>query len=253
MNLLKEAFFRLATKPALPPDRASILMYHSVSAGADYFMNVEPKDFERQMAYLAEKKTPVIAFGELVRRLHSNQPLGGAVVLTFDDGYRDNYTVAFPILKKYGFPATIFVTTDMIGKVDKRNLARLSIEEIKEMEASGLIDIEPHTKTHPKLATLFATVAEQEIQGSKHAIEEVLGKSALIFAYPYGNFNDETERLVRDAGFVAAVSVGEGTVHAKSDSYRLPRNSIDRSTTFAQFKGKISTTIDLYVRLKTFL
>ena len=253
VNLLKEAFFRFSSTRPLPQDRAAILMYHSVSPGVDYFMNVEPDDFERHMAYLAEQKITVIALSELVARLKARKPLGGTVVLTFDDGYRDNYTVAFPILKKYGFPSTIFVTTDMIGKTDKRGLERLSVAEMKEMHASGLIDIEPHTKTHPKLATLPDDVAREEILGSKRAIEEMLGTSPRLFAYPYGSFNDSTECLVSACGFDAAVSVPEGTIGPENSLYRLPRNSIDTSTSFAQFKGKVSTAIDRYQKLKQFI
>src|SRR3989344_9554004 len=192
VNLLKEAFFRFSSTRPLPQDRAAILMYHSVSPGVDYFMNVEPDDFERHMAYLAEQKITVIALSELVARLKARKPLGGAVVLPFDDGYRDNYTIAFPLLKKYRFPATIFVTTDMIGKTDKRGLERLSAAEMKELHASGLINIEPHTKTHPKLAKLSDQDARAEIEGSKKAIEQLLGTDTKLFAYPYGNASDAT-------------------------------------------------------------
>ncbi|HEY4516838.1 MAG TPA: polysaccharide deacetylase family protein [Candidatus Paceibacterota bacterium] len=250
MNLLKEAFFLLAAKPPLPLDRAAILMYHSVSAEADYFFNVESDDFERQMSYLAQAQQSVIALSELVRRLQTGESLGGSIVLTFDDGYRDNYDIAFPLLKKYEFPATIFVTTDMVGECDKRGMQHLSAEEMSEMHASGLINIQPHTKTHPKLATLSEMAAREEILGSKRAIEELLGKSPRLFAYPYGSFSEATQRLVGACGFDAAVSVDEGTVGQESDLYRLPRNSIDRSTTFAQFRGKVSTTIDQYYQLK---
>lgn len=253
MSNLKEAFFRIPGTPRLPQDRAAILMYHSVSANTDYFMNVLPNDFEKQMAYLAEKGIRVVRLRELVELLTTRKPLGGVVVITFDDGYKDNCTTAFPVLQKYNFPATIFVTTGMIGKIDKRNLERLSVDEMKKMEESGLVDIEPHTKTHPKLATLFATAAEQEIQGSKRAIEEMLGKTANFFAYPYGNFNEETKCLVQNAGFVAALGVEEGTVKEDSDLFALPRNSIDGSTTIAQFRGKASMRIDRYQKLKQFI
>lgn len=250
MSILKEAFFRIPGASRLPKNRAAILMYHSVSAGADYFMNVEPRDFEKHMAYLAEQKIPVIELSELVRRLKEGKPLGGAVALTFDDGYRDNYTTAFPILKKYRFSATIFVTTDMIGKTDKRGMRRLSTEEMKEMYASGLITISPHTKSHPKLAQLSDADARAEIEGSKKVIDQLFGMDAKLFAYPYGSANDTTKQIVEQRGFEAAVSVREGTVGPESEFLFLPRNSIDRSTTFAQFRGKVSTAIDHYHTLK---
>lgn len=188
MNILKDALLGGLSFLGLPKDRAVILMYHSVSTGIDDFMNVEPKNFERQMKYLADSKRSVISLSELVRRFKNKEPLGGSLVLTFDDGYRDNYEVAFPTLKRHKFPATIFVTTGLIGKSDKRALPRLSVEQLKEMESSGLIDIEPHTVSHPKLATLNAADAKKEIDDAKKTIEDMLGKKAVHFAYPYGSY-----------------------------------------------------------------
>lgn len=244
-QFIKNLFFTLVRVP-LARNRASILMYHSISEGPDYFACVRPAEFERQLSYLAEKNIPVLSLGELVRRLTAGEPLDGAVVITFDDGYRNNYTAAFPALKKHRFPATIFVITNCIGKKDARELEHLSIAEMKEMEESKLISIEPHTVSHPKLAKLSSSDAREEIGQSKSEIERLLGKSATLFAYPYGNFGDETIAAVKECGLVCAVTAEGGTVSRGSDIFQLPRNSIDSSTTFAQFKGKISRAVDLY-------
>lgn len=244
----KDLFFRLAPK-GLPTDRASILMYHSVS-DSDSFSSVPLRSFESQMAHLAKTKRPVISLAELVTRLKEKKPLSGSIVITFDDGYRDNYTNAFPILKRYGFPATIFMVTDLIGRTGERGMTYLSLQELKEMAVSGIVSVEPHSKSHPKLSTLSAPQAREEIEGSKKTLEGLLGKSARTFAYPYGNFNDETVNIVKEADFKAAVSVKEGTVRANADLFRLKRNSIDNSTTLAQFKGKISRAVDIYEGLK---
>lgn len=244
-RLLKELFFRLAPSGPLPQDRASILMYHSITDRAGHFNSVAPRAFEQHLAHLARHNVPVIPLGELVRRLQQRIPLGGAVAITFDDGFRNNFQHALPLLKKYGYPATVFVVTDRIGTTDaKRGLEYMSADEIKEMEASELIAIEPHTMSHPKLAALAAAAARNEIEGSRTHIESLLGKRAALFAYPYGNFSDETARIVSECGYDAAVTVEEGTVGPDAPLYRLPRNSIDASTTLAQFKGKISTAID---------
>jgi len=252
-TFLKDTLFRLLSLVAPRiADRASILMYHSVGDRADYFNNVSPRAFERQMAYLAHSGRRVISFAELVRRLDRRETLDGAIVITFDDGYEDNYVNAFPVLKSYGFPATIFVATDLIGDADKRGIQRLSPAQLREMHASGLIAIEPHTKSHPKLSQLDERATREEIQGSMMAIEDLLGKKTTVFAYPYGNYNDMTVRIVQESGMAAACTVEEGTVSAESDPYRLPRNSVDRSTNMAQFRGKVSRVIDLYVRIKKF-
>lgn len=250
MNVLKDALLGGLSYLGLPRDRAVILMYHSVSSGVDYFANVEPKDFGRQMKHLADTNRPIVSLAELIRRLKTGEPLGGAIAITFDDGYRDNYETAFPILRRYGFPATIFVTTDLIGKTDKRNLPRLTGEQMKEMQASGLIDIEPHTRSHPHLSRLAEPEARAEILGSKEAIEQMLGKQCLYFAYPYGDSSDAVKSFVASIGFDAAAGVKEGTVTKESDLVDLPRVSIDASTTHAQFRGKSSHAIDLYQYLK---
>ena len=247
-NLFKEIFFRLAPKFSLPKDRASILMYHSISDRKDYFSAVLPEIFNKQMAYLAAKKREVIPLAELVRRARAHEPLGGSVVLTFDDGYRDNYMTVFPLLKQYNFPATIFITTDFIG-----NPEYCSAEELREMHDSGFISIEPHTLSHPKLAKLPRADAEREMCESRRVLQEILGTTPTLFAYPYGNFSDETVGLAREMGFAGAVTVEEGTIGPNADPLRLPRNSIDRSTIFEQFRGKVSRTIDWYTWLKSSL
>lgn len=227
-------------------NRASILMYHSISARQDFFSAVSPEAFQKQMAYLAGKKCPVIPLAELIRRLHAHEPLGGSVALTFDDGYRDNYTTAFPLLKQYNFPATIFVTTDLIGTP-----GYCSTEELQEMHTSGLVSIEPHTLTHPKLAKLPRADAEREIRDSREKLLDIIGTVPSLFAYPYGSFSEETTDVVRQMDFTGAVTVEEGTVSSDTDVFRLPRNSVDSSTTFAQFRGKVSRAIDWYTALKT--
>lgn len=182
----------------LPSTRAVILMYHSIEEKPGHFNFISPETFRLQMAYLAEKKTPVISLAELVRRLQKKEPLGGAVSITFDDGYRDNLTNAFPVLKRYNFPATIFMVTNLVGRVDKNGQQRLSLQELQTLEASGLVDIEPHTKSHPRLSKLDARAVRDEVASSKGDIEEMLGKKATLFAYPYGDFDETTPRVVQE-------------------------------------------------------
>jgi peptidoglycan/xylan/chitin deacetylase (PgdA/CDA1 family) len=202
------------------------------------------------MDYLMKKGKKVIPLRSLVEKMKRNEQLSGEIVLTFDDGYKDNYTSAFPILKRLGLPATIFITTDLIGGVDGRRIPMLSEQEIKEMHGSGLIDIEPHSMTHPKLAKQTVEDTKKELEGSKQVLEQLLGKTCDLFAYPYGSFNDATLEVTRSLGFDAAVTVVEGTVRTGDDLLMLKRNSIDQLTTWAQFLGKVSRTIDRYHSLK---
>lgn len=229
----------------LPHDYAVVLMYHSISE-VDYFSAVRASDFELQMAYLFTSKLPVITLAELTRRLTAGESLGGSVAITFDDGYEDNYTVAYPILKKYRFPATVFVTTSLIGQTDKRGLKRITEQQIKEFEQDGLVSIQPHTVSHPKLAVVSRSVAKEEICESRSRLENLLGKTCDQFAYPYGNFTDETIEILQSSGFAGAVTVREDLVGPSTPIFRIPRVSIDSSTSLIQFKGKVSKAIGLY-------
>jgi len=225
-------------------------MYHSVSERNDYFFTVSSKEFALQMQYLADKNYVVISLHDLVDRIKKEEPLNGEVVITFDDGYKDNFTDAFQVLKKHNFPATIFVTTDLIGKNDKRGAPMLSPEDLKIMRDSSLISVEPHTQSHPKLTQCSHEKMISEIQGSKQTLEELLEKKCAHFAYPYGNYNKDTSSIVAQLGFTAAVTVKEGTVTLLDNIFELPRNSIDQSTTHVQFVGKLSRVTDWYEKLK---
>ncbi len=246
--LFKEIFFKIVPKPMLPRRSASILMYHSVGDRKDHFSTVSPEEFQRQMAYIAGKRLSVIPLVELVRRLRAREPLGGALVLTFDDGYRDNYTYVFPLLKQYGFSTTIFVTTALIGTP-----GYCSVEELREMHNSGLINIESHTLTHPKLTKLFLADVERELSGSRRVLKSILGVAPTLFAYPYGDFSGETVSAVRETGFAGAVTVLGGIIGPDADPFCLPRNTVDSSTSFAQFRGKVSRAIDWFTSLKVLL
>lgn len=250
---LKEVAFHVLPKLRLKNTQASILMYHSVGEQNGYFSTVSPADFARQLHYLASRRIPVITLRELSERVQHGHPLNGAVVLTFDDGYEDNYSVVFPLLQEYHFPVTIFLTTDQVGKKKARGMQYLSEAQIREMSNSGLVTFEPHTKTHPRLSTLSYEEARAELYESRSLTQTLTNKVCHAVAYPYGDFDEDTIRLVRELGFSAACSVREGLVSVESNCFTLPRNAIDRSTTFTQFSGKVSRVLDWYLLLKSAL
>lgn len=194
-----------------------IVMYHSVGpkVAKGNLLTVSTDTFEKQMSFLKRHRYNVVRL-EVVRDyiLGKKKVSGRTIALTFDDGYKDNYTYAFPILKKYNFPATVFIIVSEVGRPD-----RLSWEEIKEMQDSGLITFGSHTFTHPFLDNLKSTQdLKREISGSKIALEEKLGKPVEIFSYPSGRFNAQVIQVVKDAGYQEAVVTNPGK--------KLPDNNV---------------------------
>lgn len=239
-KLLKEILY--AGKKILPSRGVSVLMYHSVGDNKEFF-TVSPGVFEREIKYLTDHNYRIIPLSQLVASLKEHAPIPThTVVLTFDDGYADNYSEVFPVLRRYHVPASIFISTSFVGgtrTVRRGTLPMLSWEQIREMKDSGLIEFFPHTHTHPKLTNISSAEAEREIRESRDILQKQLGVSADLFAYPYGFFNAEIISQVKNAGFRGACTVQSGIVTARTDSLLIPRNSIDSHVTFSMFKGII--------------
>jgi len=230
-------------------NNASILMYHSIG-NDDNFFTVSEKDLEKQLAYLKNKKYNVVKLSELVSMIKNKENIKNCISITFDDGYQNNYEAVFPILKKYNFPATIFLATGSISG-ELNNLKMLSKKQILEMRDSGLVDFMPHTHSHVKLHTLPIDEVIKEINTSKGEVEEITGNKANIFAYPKGRFNDDVLNFLKNSGgFDAAVTVKEGIVNHNSNLFLLKRNSVDSKTSFLRFKVKTSDAIDIYQKIK---
>jgi len=214
----------------------SVLMYHSIAYN-DVFFTVRPGEFEKQINYLKDNGYYIISLTELVNILESNESLPKkTVILTFDDGYQDNYTNAFPILKKHNFPATIFLITGLIGqKINNSqniSLKALNWNEIQEMHNSGLIDFQSHTVNHQESN-------KEEIVNSKKEIEERLNKKCKFFAYPRGLYNNEIIDILKENKFKAARTVENGKVKKGDDLFKLKRISINSTTSFIQFKSNL--------------
>jgi peptidoglycan/xylan/chitin deacetylase (PgdA/CDA1 family) len=223
----------------------SILMYHSVSR-SDHFFTVSPENFVEQMKYLHDHKYAVISFKDVLFLVTHKKPVPKkTVVLTFDDGYADNYTEVFPIIKKYNFPITIFLTTGFVGtsrvlRTGER-MQILSLTQIREMHESGLVTFEPHGHTHQKLVHLDVPTMTQEILDSKKYINETLGWPTSVYAYTAGRYDDKVLSVISPI-FSYAVSVHAGFCDARDFAIcplALPRQSVDSSTNISQFKLKI--------------
>ena len=197
-----------------------VLNYHKVD-NMHISLSVRPEDFERQMKYLVEHNFHAITPQEMYAALVEGAELPeNPVLITFDDGYLDNYTNAYPILKKYGLKATMFVIT---GFMDRGQPGYFTWGQAAEMEASGLINIESHTVTHSSLTDLNEEQMRQEITASKADIERRLGKQVDFLAYPTGTYNLHIAAIVKEAGYKGAFTVHYGNVDQKSNLYALER------------------------------
>ncbi|OGG72672.1 hypothetical protein A3A38_00345 [Candidatus Kaiserbacteria bacterium RIFCSPLOWO2_01_FULL_53_17] len=218
---------------------ALILAYHSIDNHDDQY-TVLPEMFEWQMEEIARQGLRIIPLRELERMLDAGRVEDKTVLLTFDDGRRDNYTNLFPIIQKKRIPITIFSITEDIGTVrasSVRPLSMLTEAEMHEMHASGLVDFEPHTETHPKLTAVSLEDVHREVGSSKLSLEKMFSKTCPYFAYPYGRRSPEIERILNDSGIKLAVATHVGFVTEKSERLALPRNDVRHNVTRAQFKS----------------
>ena len=237
-----------------------ILMYHNVSLADTKLLptighppkrklhlnQVTPQSFDRQMGFLKNNGYQVISLDDYVQGQKAGKKFSHkTVVITFDDGYVDNYTNAFPILKKYHFPATIFLISDYVGV----SQGLLNWEQVKEMSQYG-ISFGSHTRHHVYLPAQSKEQMKDEIAGSKHVIEEHLGKPVYYLAYPSGGFSDEIKTITALAGYKAALATNRGYDRYNIDLYELNRihvNSRDNELTLA---GKLSGYYNLFRELK---
>lgn len=235
LDLVPDGVTRAATVP--------ILMYHYVGglpADADIYrtdLTVLPERFEAQLAYLQRAGYTGITLADLVQHLATGSPLPPkAIVLTFDDGYVDNYLYAFPLLRQYGFPGTFFVVT---GFLDEARGGYMTWEQARMMQENGM-DIQPHGVTHEDLKRQPEGLVQQEIAGSQQAVEGHLHKPARLFAYPYGSYDGQVVSALRAAGFWGAVTTVASAEHSSAGLFELSRVRIHGADDLQQFAATLA-------------
>lgn len=197
-----------------------VLNYHKID-NMNISLSVLPEDFERQMKYLRDNNFHAITPQEMYAAIVEGTELPeNPVLITFDDGYLDNYTQAYPILKKYGLKATIFVIT---GLMDRGQPGYFTWGQAAEMEASGLINIESHTVTHRSLTDLSEAEARLELLKSKQDIERRLGKQVDFVAYPTGTYNLYLAGIAKEVGYKGGFTIKYGNVDRASNVFALER------------------------------
>ena len=195
-----------------------VLNYHKVD-NMNISLSVLPKDFDWQMKYLHDHGYNTITPDELYKALTEGGPLpDNPVLITFDDGYRDNYKNAYPILKKYDFKATIFVISSFLGVYPNY----ITWDQAREMDADN-ISIQSHTVDHKSMTDLSDDELRTELVDSKKKIEKELGHQIDYMAYPTGTYNLHIAKLVQEAGYKAAFTIKYGNVDKASNIYALER------------------------------
>ncbi|PZV10544.1 MAG: polysaccharide deacetylase [Pseudanabaena sp.] len=183
-----------------------IIMYHDISATKDVSWDVTPDELEKHFQMLQDGGYTPITMDRMVNHLRTGAQLPDKpVLLTFDDNYIGQYKYAFPLLKKYNFPAVWSVHTRFVGTGGQKPKA--TWDQLREMQKSGLITVASHTVNHLNMTTLSDAKIEYEVTESKKVLEKELGVSIDYFTYPEGDFTDRAKDKIKDAGYKAALSM----------------------------------------------
>jgi peptidoglycan/xylan/chitin deacetylase (PgdA/CDA1 family) len=230
-----------------------VLMYHHVNK-AGSFINVKPEIFDRQMRFIKDKGYETINTRDYIEIIEQKRQIPKrALMITFDDGWRDNWLYAYPILKKYGLKAVIFIITSLIAikrepSINEENYilpdhkgclsmirsghssdVMLSWDEIRQMEDSGLIDIQSHSHTHKRWDKMYKNIDELmlhlslELRMSKKIIEEKLNKKCFALCWPWGIHNKDYIDVAKAEGYRLCFTTEKGTNLIHTDPYSIKR------------------------------
>lgn len=244
----------LTHKRLIPVGRASIsvpiLMYHYIRAAPSiytdyvgYRLSVTPTDFHAQMDWLAVHGYHPVDFNDLRDYFAGRTPLPSKpLVLTFDDGYSDLYTTAYPILHAYNFKAVAYIVTSFVGTPRYVTAAQLL-----EMNRNR-IEIASHTVDHPNLARASLYNATQQLAASREWLQNLVGHPVVDFAYPSGKFNSRVIGALQATGYDTAVTEMFGTVHTRADRYVWTRVRVGGGEAlgdFVQSLGPVEPSVDI--------
>jgi len=252
-------------------------MYHSVSQFPNEdkipYDNVDPSLFENHLRLLKDKKYNVISLNELIVNIKDEKKIKPkTIVITLDDGFKNNFDYALPLLNRHHFSATFFIITGHIGeskpykhllmdetaieycKMYPESRLPMSEMEIRELSDQGM-EIGSHSVTHRSLGNININEAQLEIVESKSCLEKITTKKIDLFTYPfgsrtYGDFNEETKNLLIQAGYKAACTTDIGKVTLDTDIYQLPRIPISGHDGYYSFLFKIAGAYDWVNKVK---
>lgn len=224
----------------------TILTYHTIGNYKEILpagINTPIEVFRSHMDYLFQHQYRVVPLDQIVNHIINRQKLNNkTLAITFDDGYEDHFLYAYPILKRCGFPATIFVTAQYIDsyweseKAEEGKINGLSRDQIIEMQREGHVRFGSHGYSHNNLSSLNKEERFFEIRDSKIYLEELLGKDVPFISYPFGACNEGIKKVVKEAGYQAGFTIWNG----KTDIYAIPRVPLHTHDGLRRFRFKIS-------------
>lgn len=231
--------------------RIPILMYHNIARVPQDVrvyrsLYVSPSSFARQMAMLKMLGYRGVSMSDAMPYLRGEKD-GRIAVITLDDGYVDNLESAMPVLQRYGFTATCYVVSSLVGQYNVWDADRLGVrkpmmtgDQLRAWHDGGM-EVGAHTRTHVRLSQCTEQQQRDEVHGSKAELEDRLGLRIGQFCYPYGDHDDRAVDAVRNAGFDAATTTHRGRAEAKPsiDVMRLPRIQVARHHVLPQVAAKV--------------
>lgn len=195
-----------------------VLYYHSILNEPGNELRMPPEQFEEQMKYLSDHGYHVLTIDQLYNVLYENGTAPEKpVVITFDDGYSDNFTQAFPIMQKYHFSGTVFMVSSFVN-----GQGFLTEDQLKQLQAAGWA-IGGHTKNHTNLTTVSINATVKELKDSRTFLEHLLGQPLKYFAYPYGGYRADIKEAVKEDGYLLAFTTERGWTKRNSDPLLIQR------------------------------
>ncbi len=222
-----------------------IITYHSIRAddAGRQSAYVQKSDFEVQLRWLIANGFEVVSMSKLLDALQMGGPMpDNWICITFDDGYSDTYSTAFPILQSHSMLATVFLIS---GKVD-REPGFLRTEQIREMHRYGF-EFGAHTVDHLSLTSVPRHLARDQVFGSRSQLEDGLGISVNHFCYPYGHFDAVVEEFVREAGYSTCCTEYAGPITSDTDPFHLLRIGVLGTDTTGDFSLRVRGAYDWWV------
>ncbi|WP_253205657.1 polysaccharide deacetylase family protein [Clostridium estertheticum] len=222
---------------SLENKKIPILMYHSISYEKENILRVPKEKFRNQMKYLKDNNYTTLTLDELYNYMKTGKDLPSKpIVITFDDGYKDNYTNAYPILKEFKLKATIFVITNTID----HEKDYLTSAEIKLMDSNN-IRVESHTSSHEHLDQISYVDNVNTMKTSKIKLEKILNKKIDYIAYPYGGYTLNTIKAAKQSGYKLAFSTEFGLIDKNDNIYSLGRIFVNSNFSLEEFKVKLTS------------